>query len=70
MYLKGSNFLRPIKYVENLGSHNVKLLVMLACLNTPGEIKILAKKSRNHTELMYNNLNIPISIKVGKDMIL
>ena len=66
LYLKGSNFLRPIKYVENLGSAQCKTSIMLACLNTPGEIKILAKKSRNHTELMYKNLNIPISIKIGK----
>ena len=66
LYLKGSNFLRPIKYVENLGSAQCKTSIMLACLNTPGEIKILAKKSRNHTELMYKYLNIPISIKIGK----
>ena len=39
---------------------------MLASLNTPGEMKIFAKKSRNHTELMFKNLKMPISIKVGK----
>ena len=36
---------------------------MLASLNTPGEMRIYAKRSRNHTELMFNNLNIPIEIK-------
>ncbi len=66
IYLQGSNFLRPIKYIERLGSAQCKTCIMLACLNTPGEIEILAKKSRNHTELMYKNLNIPINIKVGK----
>ncbi len=66
LYLKGSNFLRPIKYIERLGSAQCKTCIMLACLNTPGEIEIFAKKSRNHTELMYKSLNIPISIKVGK----
>ena len=36
---------------------------MLAALKTPGITKIKAKKSRNHTELLYKNLNIPIKIK-------
>ena len=36
---------------------------MLAALNTPGITKIKAKKSRNHTELLFKNLNIPIKVK-------
>ena len=36
---------------------------MLAALNTPGKTIIKAKKSRNHTELLFKNLKIPIKIK-------
>mgnify|MGYP003313375043 CR=1 FL=1 len=36
---------------------------MLASLNTPGEMRIFAKRSRNHTELMFKNLKMPISVK-------
>ena len=58
----GSNFLRPIKYEERLGSAQCKSAVMLAALKTPGITKIKAKKSRNHTELLFKSLNIPIKI--------
>ena len=59
----GSDYLRPIDYHEKLGSAQCKSAVMLAALKTPGITKIKAKKSRNHTELLYKNLNIPIKIK-------
>ena len=59
----GSNYLRPIDYYEKLGSAQCKSAVMLAALKTPGITKIKAKKSRNHTELLYKNLNIPIKIR-------
>ncbi len=36
---------------------------MLAALNAPGITKIKAKKSRNHTEILFKELNIPIKIK-------
>ena len=58
----GSNFLRPIDYYEKLGSAQCKSAVMFAALKTPGVTKIKAKKSRDHTELLYKNLNIPIKI--------
>ena len=61
--IKGSEFLRPINYLENKGSAQCKSSVMLAALNTPGITKIKAKKSRNHTELLFKNLNIPIKVK-------
>jgi len=59
----GSNYLRPIDYHEKLGSAQCKSAVMLAALKTPGITKIKAKRSRNHTELLYKYLNIPIKIK-------
>jgi len=61
--ITGSKYLRPIKYNENLGSAQCKSSVMLAALKTPGITTIKAKKSRNHTELLFRNLNIPIKIK-------
>ena len=39
----GSNYLRPIEYYEKRGSAQCKTCVMLASLNTPGEMKIFAK---------------------------
>ena len=59
----GSNYLRPINYFEKRGSAQCKTCVMLASLNTPGEMRIFAKRSRNHTELMFKNLKMPITIK-------
>ena len=59
----GSDYLRPIDYHEKLGSAQCKSAVMLAALKTPGITKIKAKKSRNHTELLFKNLNIPIKIQ-------
>ena len=63
----GSDFLRPINYYEKRGSAQCKTCVMLASLNTPGEMRIFAKKSRNHTELMFRELKIPIQIKNKKN---
>ena len=67
-YIKGSNFLRPIKYIEKKGSAQCKSCIMLASLNIPGETSIVAKKSRNHTEIMFKNLNIPMTIKKNKNL--
>ena len=64
--IEGTNFLRPINYVEDKGSAQCKSAVMLAALNTPGITRIKAKKSRNHTELFFKFLKIPIKIKKEK----
>ena len=65
--IQGTEFLRPINYVEKLGSAQCKSSIMFAALNTPGITKINAKKSRNHTELLFKFLNIPIKIKSKKN---
>ena len=52
----GSEFLRPINYIEKLGSAQCKSSVMLAAIKTPGKTIIKAKKSRNHTELFFKHL--------------
>ncbi len=67
LYIKGSDFIRPINYIENKGSAQCKSAVMLAALNAPGITKIKAKKSRNHTEHFFKNLKIPIKIKKNKN---
>ena len=60
--MQGTNFLRPIKYIENKGSAQCKSAVMLAALNTPGTTFIKAKKSRDHTERLFKNLNISMKL--------
>ena len=61
--ISGANFLRPIKYNENIGSAQVKSCIILSALNTPGITKINSKISRNHTELMLKFLEYPIKVK-------
>ena len=39
---------------------------MLAALKTPGVTKIKAKRSRNHTELLFKTLGIPIKVTSKK----
>ena len=63
----GTNFSKPIKYYETKGSAQCKSSVMLAALNTKGETIIKAKKSRDHTELLFKYLKIPIKIKKKKN---
>jgi 3-phosphoshikimate 1-carboxyvinyltransferase len=59
----GSQITKPINYFENKGSAQCKSSIMLAALNTAGTTSIKAKKSRNHTELLFKYLKIPIKIK-------
>ena len=63
----GSNNLKPIKYVENLGSAQCKSSVIFAGMRTNGTTIIKAKKSRNHTELLSKHLSLPIKIKSTKN---
>ena len=58
---------KTINYFENRGSAQCKSSVMLAALNTVGKTMIKAKKSRNHSELLFRYLNIPIKIKKNKN---
>jgi len=65
--IQGSEFLRPISYVENIGSAQIKTACCFAALNAPGTTFIQARKSRNHTELLFKYLKIPIKIKSNKE---
>ena len=56
----GSKKLKPIYYEEKKGSAQIKSALIFAGLRTEGSTLIKAKKSRNHTELFSNHLNLPI----------
>ena len=62
----GSKSAKGIKYLENKGSAQCKSCIMFAALNTSGTTFIKAKKSRNHSELLFKYLKIPIKIKKTK----
>ncbi len=57
---------KPINYYEIRGSAQCKTAVMLAALKSKGTTYIKARKSRDHTELLFNHLNLPIIIKKNK----
>ena len=63
IYIKGKESINPIKYYEKKGSAQIKSCIMLAALNSPGTTKIIALKSRNHTEILFRYLKIPIKVK-------
>ena len=63
----GSRSIKGIKYLESKGSAQCKSSVMLAALNSSGTTFIKAKKSRNHSELLFKYLKIPIKIKKTKE---
>ena len=66
--IKGTKSPTPISYFETRGSAQCKSAVMLAALNTNGETTIKAKKSRDHSELLFKYLNLPIKIKGKKEI--
>ena len=65
--IKGSKKLKPINFYENRGSAQCKSSVILAAIKTNGKTIIKAKKSRNHTELLFKHLKLPIKIKNKKN---
>jgi 3-phosphoshikimate 1-carboxyvinyltransferase len=62
----GSKSIKSVNYLENRGSAQCKSSVMFAALNAPGTTFIKAKKSRDHSELLFKYLKIPIKIKKTK----
>ena len=62
----GSKSAKGIKYLEDKGSAQCKSSVMFAALNASGTTTIKAKKSRNHSELLFKYLKIPTKIKRTK----
>jgi 3-phosphoshikimate 1-carboxyvinyltransferase len=66
LVISGSTNLRPIKYIENKGSAQCKSAVIFGAMRTDGTTYIKAKKSRNHSEILCKNLNLPINVKSKK----
>ena len=62
----GSSSVKGIYYLENKGSAQCKSSIMFAALNSSGVTSIKAKKSRNHTELLFKYLKIDIKVKKNK----
>ena len=65
--IQGTNYSKPIRYNEIKGSAQCKSAVMLAALNTEGETIIKAKKSRDHSELLFKYLKLPIKVIKKKE---
>ena len=62
----GSNSVKSIDYLENKGSAQCKSTIMLAALNSSGTTSIKARKSRNHTELLFKYLKVPTKVRATK----
>ena len=62
----GSKNTNGINFFEDKGSAQVKSSIMFAALNASGTTSIKAKKSRNHSELLFKYLKIPIKINKTK----
>tara|TARA_B100001989_G_scaffold252325_1_gene233992 strand:- start:122 stop:1438 length:1317 start_codon:yes stop_codon:yes gene_type:complete len=67
LVIKGAKKLRPIRFFENKGSAQCKSSVILGGIKTEGKTFIKAKKSRDHTELLFKYLKLPIKIKSNKN---
>ena len=67
LIIKGSKNLQPIRYYEKKGSAQCKSSIILGGIKANGKTIIRAKKSRNHTELFFKHLNLPIKIKEAKN---
>ncbi len=62
LIINGTKNLKPIKYFEKRGSAQCKSSVIFGGLKTKGTTTIIAKKSRDHTELLCKYLRLPIKI--------
>ena len=67
LIVKGSQKLKPIKFFENKGSAQIKSSVLFGGIKSDGKTIIKAKKSRNHTEILFKYLKLPIKIKKLKN---
>jgi 3-phosphoshikimate 1-carboxyvinyltransferase len=68
IHISGTKKPVPISYFEKKGSAQCKSAVMFAALNTEGVTKIKAKQSRNHSELLFKHLKLPIKTKRRKNI--
>ena len=62
--IEGTNMPLAQKHIEKRGSAQVKGLILMSALSTPGITTIEEKKiSRNHTELFLKKINADIKVK-------
>ena len=66
IFIKGTNFVRPIYWKNSIGSAQINTSISLASLNSPGETIIKSERCRDHTEKLFKYLKIPIKIKKEK----
>ena len=67
LVIKGPKKLKPIRFFEQRGSAQCKSSVLFAGIKTNGRTIIKAKKSRDHTELLFKHLKLPIKIEKNKN---
>ena len=67
LYITGSEMLRPINYIESVGSAQCKSLVMFAALSCYGKTIIKAKKSRDISELLLSKIGAEVKVSKGKN---
>tara|TARA_B100000963_G_scaffold115578_1_gene100661 strand:- start:602 stop:1921 length:1320 start_codon:yes stop_codon:yes gene_type:complete len=67
LIIKGSQKLNSVRFFENKGSAQCKSSVILGGIKAEGKTFIKAKKSRNHTELLFKYLKLPIKIKKNRN---
>ncbi len=63
LIVRGSQKLKSISFFEDKGSAQCKSSVIFGGIKADGKTVIKAKKSRNHTELLFKHLKLPIKIK-------
>ena len=63
LIVKGSKKLNPIRFFEDKGSAQCKSSIIFGGIKANGKTIIKAKKSRNHTELLFRYLKLPIKVK-------
>ena len=62
--IEGTSMPLAQKHIENRGSAQIKGLILMSALSTPGITTIEEKKiSRNHTELLLKKINANIKVK-------
>lgn len=67
LYIRGSNSIKSINYEEYRASAQCKTAVCLAALHARGITKLKCKPSRDHTEILFKYLEIPIKIRKTKN---
>tara|TARA_Y100001958_G_scaffold29593_1_gene18939 strand:+ start:747 stop:2081 length:1335 start_codon:yes stop_codon:yes gene_type:complete len=67
LIIKGSKYLKPIKYFEKKGSAQCKSSIIFAAMRTEGKTIIKAKKSRSHTEILCKYLKLPLKVRSKKN---